>query len=283
MSIAAPHIEFDDQACLWKPKALKGISLFKAQFKRFAFSKHTHDGFAIGVIEQGAQQFFHKGTTYTAPQGTIITVNPEEVHDGRAATPYGYQYRMAYIHPEVVSEILTALFGSRSEAVFFNSPVTADAELAAHLRRSLQNWEQPTASQLEKQTELIRIVAKLFQRHAKPYRFAEKPLKNDRAVQTAIAYINAHAEKDISLEDIATVTRISRFHLLRLFKATTGLPPHAYLIQRRLELARKAIEQGAPLVEVAVASGFADQSHLTRHFKKAFGVTPGQFQQMFNV
>jgi AraC-like DNA-binding protein len=273
-------MEFNDNAYLWEPKALNGISLFKAQFKRFAFSKHTHEAFAIGVIEQGVQQFYHKGTTYTAPQGTILTINPEEVHDGRTATPYGYQYRMAYIQPKMIAEILTAFFGARSETMYFDCPVTIDVQLSVRLKRCLQNWEQPNAVQLEEQSELIQILEMLFQRHAKPHQLAKRSLKNDRAVRLAIAYINAQAEKDISLEDIAAVAQISRFHLLRVFKATTGLPPHAYLVQRRLELARKAIEQGVPLIDAAIASGFADQSHLTRIFKKAFGVTPGQFQQL---
>ena len=88
------HLPRRDQASLWKPKQLDGIAVFKASFNRFSYKKHSHQEFAIGVIEQGAQTFCHSGNRYTAPPGTIISVNPDEVHDGMSATKMGYQYRI---------------------------------------------------------------------------------------------------------------------------------------------------------------------------------------------
>ncbi len=88
------------------------------------------------------------------------------------------------------------------------------------------------------------------------------------------------AADNISLEDIAAVVGLSRFHFLRLFKNTTGFSPHAYLIQRRIELAKQSIEKGQCLTDAAINSGFSDQSHLTRCFKSTLGVTPGQYQKM---
>ena len=87
------------------------------------------------------------------------------------------------------------------------------------------------------------------------------------------------ATEAISLENIAGAVGLSRFHFLRLFKETTGLPPHAYLIQRRVELARQSIEKGSPLADAAIEAGFADQSHLTRRFKAVYGVTPGEYRK----
>jgi len=116
-----------DKAHLWKPKALEGISLFKAQFQHFAYAKHAHDEFAIGVIERGAQRFQHKDRAYIAPSGSIITVNPGDVHDGKTATSSEYQYRMSYIRPDM---ILTDLYGSKFSSTYFDSPVTFDNELS---------------------------------------------------------------------------------------------------------------------------------------------------------
>ncbi len=87
------------------------------------------------------------------------------------------------------------------------------------------------------------------------------------------------ASENISLDDIVRTAGLSRFHFLRLFKATTGFPPHAYLVQQRIALAKSAIENGSSLTDAAILSGFSDQSHLTRRFKAIHGITPGQYKK----
>lgn len=94
------------------------------------------------------------------------------------------------------------------------------------------------------------------------------------------AYIQEHLAQDISLKTLADLAGVSPFHFLRLFKRTTRLTPHRYLLERRLERARELLRQGSlSLAEVAVEVGFCDQSHLTLHFKRAYGLTPGEFRR----
>lgn len=270
-----------EQAYLWKPEAFKSISLFKAQFKYFVFSKHVHEEFGIGVIEQGTQKFQHQGTTHLAPPQAIITVNPDEIHDGEAATNAGYQYRMAYIQSVVIHELLSECSGSRASMRYFSNPVTFDPEVSARLLYALRLLDQQPQNLLEAQTCFIQAIADLFIRHAQP-RHSPQPLKNNPAViRKACEFIRTKSFENPSLEDIAREVGISRFHFLRLFKATTGLSPHAYLIMRRLELAKALIKQGYSLAQAAHEAGFADQSHMTRRFKAAYGVTPGQYQKAF--
>jgi AraC-like DNA-binding protein len=268
-----------DQAYLWKPEMLDGISLFKAQFHQFVYSKHTHNEFAIGVIEYGAQKFFHKGQMHIAPFRAIITVNPDEIHDGETATDLGYQYRMAYISPEIISEILTECYGAKCALSYFPSPVTFDNDVSKRLLHALLLLDQNTNTFLEAQTRFIQAIAELFIRHGQPRRFPQYPKKNVTAIRKACEFIRAMASENISLDDIARAVGVSRFHFLRIFKATTGFSPHAYLIQRRLDIAKTLIENGCSLVQAAFEAGFADQSHMTRRFKAAYGVTPGQYQK----
>jgi AraC family transcriptional regulator len=95
-----------------------------------------------------------------------------------------------------------------------------------------------------------------------------------------VEYIEEHLDAGPSLEQIAAVARLSPFHFARQFRAATGLPPHQYVIARRVERARQLLEGGSDrsLAEVAMRVGFSDQSQLSRHFKRLVGVTPGKFR-----
>jgi AraC family transcriptional regulator len=94
-------------------------------------------------------------------------------------------------------------------------------------------------------------------------------------------YIDAHLDTELTLEQLATVAHLSPYHFARLFKNSMGLPPHQYVIARRVERAKELLQarKRLPLAEVAAEVGFSDQSHFTRHFKRIVGVTPRQFQE----
>ena len=93
------------------------------------------------------------------------------------------------------------------------------------------------------------------------------------------AYLDAHAAEDISLADLGTLAGLSPLYLARSFRKAVGVPPHAYQILRRVEAATALLRQGNAPAVVAQACGFADQSHMTRQFRRAHGVTPGAFRR----
>ena len=266
-----------DRSQIWTPESLKGLFLFKAQFKEFVFSKHVHEEFGIGVIEMGAQKFSYRGEMHFAPQQAMITVNPDMIHDGETATVNGYQYRVVYVHPELAQELLQEFSGPTMR--YFKSPVTFDPEISQRLLYALRLLDQHPEERLEAQSCLFQAVADLFLRHAEPRR-SPLPLQHNPAfVRKAFEFIHSHLDDDFSLDEIARSVGVSRFHFLRQFKAATGLSPHAYLFLRRLELAKRLIRQGFSLSQAAYEAGFADQSHMTRRFKSAYGFTPGQYRK----
>lgn len=269
-----------DRSAIWKPRALEGISLFKAQFTHFAFSKHVHEEFGIGVIEHGTQKFHYRGAMHFAPPGAMITVNPDMIHDGEAATETGYQYRMSYVPLELAREILQEISASRAKALrYFSDPVTLDHDVAQRLLAALRLLDQASPPLLEAQSRFVQALGDLFIRHARPHSSPSQLAGNPTVIRRACEFIRAGMTSNLSLDEIATEVGLSRFHFLRLFKANTGFSPHAYLIMRRLELVRTLIQQGFSLALAAHETGFADQSHMTRRFKAAYGITPGQFQQ----
>ena len=268
-----------DHAELWRSASQDGILLFKASFKKFAYQKHTHDEFAIGVIETGAQRFLHKGSLQTAVPGSVITVNPDEVHDGEPLDGSGYRYRMCYLEPKLVLEILQSYGADASKLGFFPQPVTRDSHLAGRILHCLRAFERPELSQLATQVQFAETIAGLFLRHTREARSEVGQKLPPPAVSKATEFIFEHASQAISLQDVAGSVNMSRYHFLRLFRNATGLPPHAFLVQRRVQLAREKIEAGYSLAQAALASGFADQSHLTRRFKAIYGLTPGQYRR----
>lgn len=269
----------EEDFAILRTKQMEGISFFKANFKHFSFDRHTHDEYALGVIEEGTQVFSHKGSTWTAPAGSLITVNPDEVHDGRALLDSGYRYRILYLDPALVKEILKEHEGI-SEELFFPTPRADDSRQARKLSRILNHLENLGPSeQLEAEALLYPQIAELFAVHA-GRRDSSPSVKNSIPVERAIEYIRSHATRNITLEELAQLAGLSRFHFLRVFKDSAGCSPHFFQIQKRLHIARHEIEEGRSLRDAALNAGFADQSHMSRRFKAAFGMTPGQFRKI---
>ena len=264
------------------PEALNGLFLLKARFLHFAYKKHVHEEFGIGVIEQGTEKFQYQGETHFAPAKSIITVNPDIIHDGSAATEHGYQYRMAYVQRTFVQEVLSEFLRHPASLGYFSTPVTFDPDISRRLLYALRLFEQ-SSNKLEAQSVFLQTLADLFVRHAQPHVFPKPVSTHPGVIRKACELIHARVAENISLDDIASEVGVSRFYFLRLFKTSTGLSPHAYLMMRRLELAKHLIQQGEPLAQAAYGAGFADQSHMTRHFKSAYGFTPGQFQHAIRL
>ena len=267
-----------DQALLWKPKQLDGISVFKAHFNKFSYKKHTHQEFAIGLIERGVQTFHHSGSRHIALRGTMITVNPDEVHDGISASKSGYEYRMVYVDPLKMHEMLASHYKSNYNLGYFKCPTIIDNEVSTALQQALHLLDDEKHNKLQSHTCLTQALSKLFHRHTVRQSSTREHLKDHRIVRQALDFIRSRVTENITLKEVAASVGFSQYHFLRVFKHTTGMPPHAYQIQMRVALAKAAIEKGFSLADAALESGFSDQSHMTRSFKAVYGLPPGQYK-----
>ena len=214
----------------------------------------------------------------------MITVNPDMIHDGEAATKTGYQYRVAYVQADLIREFLREASSTTASSLrYFSKPVTFDPDISQRLLYALRLFDRPhkPTNLLEAQSTFLQALADLFTRYAQPQYSPSRPGSNPGIIRRAREFMQDRISENLSLDDIAAAAGVSRFYFLRLFKASTGLSPHAYLVMRRLELAKALIRQGFSLAHAAYESGFADQSHMTRRFKAAYGFTPGQYQQAF--
>lgn len=258
---------------------LGGLEILNAKFEKQNFSRHSHEGYTVGVIDEGAQRFYRTGGHHVAPQDTIILVNADEVHSGHSASEGGWAYRAMYPLPEQLEKITQDLNLPNYGAPYFPNAVVEDPELANQLRLVFNTLEA-SDNPLLRETLIYGMLVKLIAKHGKS---SLKPNLNDGAYkQLALVkeFLDDFPQADVSLEDLSKLAALSPYHLVRSFQKRYGLPPHAYQIQSRLRLARKLLRQGGKISDVAQECGFHDQSHFHRHFKRANGYTPGQFIKM---
>lgn len=266
----------NEQAKLWAADDLGGLELLRATYVTHSFSRHAHEEFAIGVVEDGAQAFRYRGATHTTPPGGIILVNPGETHTGHAAVESGYTYRMLYPDADLLRQAASELVGREKGVPSFSAPVVRDGRLAEFVRR-LHVALESSNSALERGSLLLWTLAQLVARHADSRALARSVGNEHVAVERAREYLETHYAENVSLDQLSYVANLSPFHLLRVFRNATGLPPHAYHLGVRIARAKGLLLAGLPIARVAAETGFADQSHLTKSFKRLWGYTPGEY------
>ena len=263
---------------MWRAEDLGGLELLRATFSEFAFRPHAHEEFFIALTEKGIVTPTYRGDTHVIGPGDLIVLNPEEAHAGGPPAEVSWTYRALYPRPELMRRIMAELPGDRPAMPEFGGDVLRDPDVAAHLRRFHRLSELPDSSMLEREAHLVEALVVLVGRHAVPPR-APRPLgREPRAVRRSREYLDEHADENVTLEALARFAGLSAFHFCRVFGEAVGMTPHAYQTQVRVRRAKALLRAGLPITMAAAEAGFYDQAHLTRHFKRIVGVTPGRFR-----
>lgn len=269
-------------AKLWRPNLpgidSSGIELFSAQLFRHAFSKHMHEEYTIGLNHAGQGGFTHRGETWRSYPGSFNLINPGELHTGQVASDAGWTFCNLYISVPRVKQILTQLEWTSGSLPYFSQPVVCDRSLQTSFHKLFQALSYPTP-QLEQQTLLLEVLSQLFLNHTKPRHALRSPQPETKAVSLIRAYLEAHYAEEVSIATLAQQAGLSPYYLIRSFHQQVGVPPHGYQRHWQLLQAKRSLRTSQPLAEIALEHGFYDQSHLNRSFKRAFGITPGQYQR----
>lgn len=256
---------------------VSGTEAVRACFHSHAYDPHFHDQVLVGVTESGVQQFRCRRMLHRSTPGRVILFEPGETHDGEAREAGGFVYAMLYFDPAWLRGA-AAQYLDRAGADFgFPQTLSDDAPLAQAIRQACAQLALPDSC-LARDAALDDVAVLLAQRFARP-----PPGRPGRAPQVAArarAVLDECFDRDLGLQELADLAETDRFRLSRAFSAAYGLPPHAYLVQRRLNRARALLAAGEPPAAAAAASGFADQSHLGRWFRRAFGMTPAAYRRL---
>jgi AraC-like DNA-binding protein len=252
-----------------------GFERIEAFFAGHGYDPHRHDTYAIGVTLQGVQSFGYGGTTLHSQSGQAIVLHPDEVHDGRAGTESGFRYRMAYIEPRFIRD---ALGERRLPLPFVREAVTGDRRLIDAIALALADLDTPLEDlQLDQTILAIAEALAALDRSSGHDRIRAPDMQG---VIRARDFLDANLQRAVRSKELEDVSGLTRFALARHFRACLGTSPYRYVVMRRLDRARRLLQSGLPLADVAAESGFADQSHMTRQFKQAYGLSPGQWRKI---
>jgi AraC-like DNA-binding protein len=234
------------------------------------FAPHVHERFAIGACTDGTEAIGYRGGVHYSAPGSVVILEPGEPHTGGPASPAGFTYRVMYPSGSFLAD-------GAGAPPRFPQPVVLDPGLALELRRGHARLSQ-AAEPLEAESWLAGLLGELVRRHAGT---APPPVPARGAGRVARQVMSRLADElacPPGLTEIAADAGLSRYQLLRSFRAEVGMPPYAWLAQHRVARARVLLERGHSPAQAAMLTGFADQAHLTRWFRRVVGITPGAYR-----
>ncbi len=266
------------QPKFWKPIKNEDIVLIKSVFNNFGFDKHVHEGFGIGVIGEGSIDAFIDGRLRTVNKKSIMTINPDTAHSNWSQNKNSYTQAALHLQPSFISNVVKENFNSHN--MYFKTGLYENEALANEFLTLATSYENNELTELEYECKLVEITKKLLLSNGHVVE-QNDVTKHNLAIFRAKEFMNDNLSDDLTLDDIAKEVDVSKYHFLRLFKEQTHFSPHAYLMLKRLEKAKRLLQKGESPISVAFACGFSDQSHLNRKFKAFVGVTAKEYQKFF--
>ena len=257
------------------------VEVLRTVYRAMTFPRHTHDFHTIGVGLRGVGSIWYRGTSHVRRYGDVVVIPPGEVHTGGVGPRSEELSYLAACVPARLIERCAAAAGLRSTTLDVRSPIITDPVVQGTLLALVRSMDSPVASPGE---ALSIALSTLLRRHGGPC--------TSRASMDATAIV--HTTREIletcyadstrtSLDALASATGVTGFHVIRAFTRATGLSPHHFLVQVRVQRARSLLAAGTAPSIVAAMTGFADQSHLTAQFKRYVGITPGRYQRCLGV
>ncbi|KHN55367.1 helix-turn-helix transcriptional regulator [Pectobacterium fontis] len=230
------------------------------------FPRHTHDEFVISANLSGVETVWLDGETFVATNDRVTTYNPGQLQ-GSDNTFDRWQCASLYVHPQAFEHYFHQTFQ-------FSRGWNPSPPLASELK-------QLVISEVDGHTRQERLILLLAALMENPHRVPPQGHIKEAARITRIKEGLLNDLSDVpTLDQLAQQENLSVAHLVRSFNQAVGLPPLAWLMQRRMCKARELLRQGAAISQVAGEVGFADQAHFTKAFSRYNALTPGQFRRI---
>lgn len=242
------------------------------------FPNHFHEYYVIGFIEGGKRHLWCKGKEYDTSAGDLILFNPRDNHYCAPVNGELLDYRAVNIKPEVMSRAVKEITGEAYMPYF-----TQNLVYKSDITQSVQDLYQAVLSNaplLEKEENLFFLLDQILREYASDFESADV-LRPNRQIRSLCQYMEEHFAENVTLDDLLSMADFGKSYLLRSFTRQTGVSPYRYLQTIRLDKAKRFLEEGIAPIDAAGMAGFSDQSHFTHFFKEFIGLTPKQYQRIF--
>ncbi|MBX8467941.1 AraC family transcriptional regulator [Pseudomonas sp. RIT778] len=261
----------------WRDDALPFIEArVIADGREVCYSRHSHAHFSIGAITAGRSTYLHEQSSFEVTAGTVVLMNPGDVHACNPIDDQPWSYLMLYVETPWLTDLQHQLgFNAELEFRRFSDTHLNDARLFRDLNALYAVLVDEQQDVLCKQSAAVEFFSDL-QLRLNPI---EQPLREPNLkLERAADFIRQHCTDLLSLDDICAAAELSPSYLIRAFKQHYGMTPHAFVVNQRIQFARECLRRGQLIADVALEAGFADQAHFQRAFKQHLAATPGQYR-----
>ncbi|MET8766621.1 AraC family transcriptional regulator [Streptomyces sp. NPDC004658] len=252
----------------WRPRVPGVTEVFHARFTEYAYPMHVHDAWTLLIVDDGAVRYDLDRHEHGTPLDTVSLLPPHVPHNGSPATPGGFRKRVVYLD--------SSRLGEEYIGPAVDSPDLRDPVLRLRVGQLHAALARP-GDELEAESRLT-LVAEQLRHRLRRRRAAGGRQDGPVLARRLRELLDARVVDGVSLEEAGRLLHAHPAHLIRAFSGAYGIAPHQYLMSRRVGRARRLLLDGVPPGEVAPVAGFYDQAHLTRHFKRLVGVTPGRYR-----
>jgi AraC-like DNA-binding protein len=263
---------------IWRSQYLKSIELIHGVHQNYSSPRHLHEELELNIKQGDGWQFNYRGAIHSVPPDTLVITQPGEAHQADSNSDLDCVFRGLRVSMDLLQQVATDVAGQDINLPLFPMPIVRDRDFNTQFIRVHQAIEQ-SSSQLEQQTLTLDLLAQLILRYAENPPHLDKLGTEIQPVDRVRDYIEEHADREISLEELARIANLSPFYLNRSFSKTFGMPLHAYQIQMRILQAKRLLRKEHSIEQVAIETGFVSQSHFGSHFKRIVCVTPKQYIQ----
>lgn len=258
----------------FRDPSFPSVEVYKANKSKHIFPKHYHDDvYGICLMEKGASSCL--GIDKYVKEGEIVLINPGELHSGVPMVKEGVSYSMLYINIDYLKKLFHDFCPSSIEYPEFKKKIICKRDTIISLSSFVNSFSNQLDN-IDKQSLLFETILKIFF-NSKTRDTSKKEKLSSNDFSMVKDFLASNLEKKITLDEMADIAGISKFHFLRLFKNSTGITPHIYRMQKRIEKSKNLLLDGASSLDIAMKLGFYDQSHFLNKFRDYIGATPTQF------
>lgn len=251
----------------WSPPVPGVREVFHARFVDHAYPAHTHDTWTLFIVDDGGVRYDLDRHSRRADRSMVSVLPPGVVHDGRPANSHGFTKRVLYLETTVLGEHLCG--------AAVDEPVISDPRLRTQIS-AIHEILGCVDDALEAETRLAFITDRV-RASLGDTAHSEGALRTGDLAEELRSILDARLFENVTLAEAGSALSVSAAHLARSFVGTFGIAPHTYQVGRRIDASRRRLLDGEPVAQVAADTGFYDQAHFTRFFKRHVGITPARY------